>query len=72
MGISSVAKPSMNPDTCLKKIHIPISYHKFRELFAANIITIIFIPSTDNLADLFTKTLSVIHHKELFRSGIFH
>ena len=72
MDNESVVKSSMNPDTCLQKKHVSIAYHKSRESFAANIITIFFILSTENLADLFTKALPVIHRKELFRSGIFY
>ena len=68
----SVVKSSMNPETTLKKKHVSIAYHKARESFAANIITIYFVPSSENLADLFTKSLPVVRRKELFRAGIFY
>ena len=68
----SVVKSSMNPETTLKKKHVSIAYHKARESFAANIITIYFVRSSENLADLFTKSLPVVRRKELFRAGIFY
>ena len=72
MDIESVVKSSMNPEICLKKKLVSIACHKSKESFAANIIAIFFIPSTENSADLFTKALPVIHRKELIRSGIFY
>ena len=68
----SVVRSSMNPEASLKKKHVSIAYHKARESFAANIVTIFHVPSAENLADLFTKVLPVHKRKELFRSGIFY
>ena len=68
----SVVKSSMNPETTLKKKHVSIAYQKARESFAANIITIYFVPSSENLADLFTKSLPIVRRIELFRAGIFY
>ena len=72
MDNESVVRSGMNPDTVLKKKHVSIAYHKSRESFAANIITIYWIPSEENLADLLTKVLDVVKRKNLFRSGIFY
>ena len=72
MDNESVVKSGINPDTVLKKKHVSIAYHKARESFAANIITMYWVPSQENLADLLTKVLDVQTRKSLFRSGIFY
>ena len=72
MDNESVIKSGINPDTVLKKKHVSIAYHKARESFAANIITLYWVPSQENLADLFTKVLDVQTRKSLFRSGLFY
>ena len=72
MDNESVVRSGMNPETVLKKKHVSIAYHKSRECFAANVITIYWIPSGENLADLLTKVLDVPKRKNLFRSGIFY
>ena len=72
MDNESVVKSALNSDAALKKKHVSIAYHKSREAFAAGIISIFWVPSNENLADLFTKTLSVEQRKFLFRSGIFY
>ena len=72
MDNESVVKSALNPEAALKKKHVSIAYHKSREAFAAGIITIYWVPSDENLADLFTKSLPVERRKMLFRSGIFY
>ena len=72
MDNESVTRAAMNPETVLKKKHVSIAYHKSRESFAAGIINIFWIPSEENLADLFTKVLDIVKRKNLFRSGIFY
>jgi hypothetical protein len=42
--------------------HINIRHHYLRELVKSGAITFEQIPSTDNLADLFTKPLACDHH----------
>lgn len=66
----SLVKSSVKPESALKKKHVSIAFHKCREAFAAGVINIYFQNSLDNLADLFTKVLSVEQRKELFQ-GIF-
>jgi hypothetical protein len=45
------------PESMLKKKHNSIAYHRVREAVAADILRIGYIPSSDNLADMFTKPL---------------
>ncbi len=42
--------------------HIDIRHHFLRELVKSNLIVFEQIPSTDNIADLFTKPLAREHH----------
>ena len=72
MDNQSVVKSALNPEATLKKKHVSIAYHKSRESFASGIIDIYWVPSNENLADLFTKSLPVEQRKNLFRSGIFY
>ena len=74
MNNKSVVRSALNTEasTTLKKKHVSTAYHKLQKLFAEGIIDIYWIPSKDNLADLFTKSLSVEQRKNLFCSGIFH
>ena len=72
MDNKSVNKYALNPEATLKKKYVSIEYHKSHESFAAEIIDIYWIPSEENLADLFTKSLPVEQRKKLFFSGIFH
>ena len=68
----SVVKSSMNPSASLKQKYVSITYHEAHEMFAADVIKIYFVPSSENLVDLFTKVLPIVQQKKLYRSGIFY
>ena len=53
----SVVLNTTFPSSQLKKKHNAVSYHRVREACAANIVTFSHIDSSDNLADLMTKSL---------------
>ena len=53
----SVITNSTTPGSKLKKKHVSISYHRFREIIASGVIKIAYVPTKDNLADVLTKTL---------------
>jgi hypothetical protein len=53
----TVIKNSTIPSSTLQKKHNAICYHFVRESVAAQIIRIAYIPSSENLADMFTKIL---------------
>jgi hypothetical protein len=53
----TVIKNSTIPSSTLQKKHNAICYHFVRESVAAQIIRIAYIPSSENLADMFTKNL---------------
>ena len=61
----SVITNSITPGSKLKKKHVSISYHRVRESIATGVITIAYIPSKDNLADLLTKMLGGTQLKHL-------
>ena len=48
--------------------HIDIRHHYIRDLLRAGILAIEQVPSADNLADLFTKSLARDHHHRLLAS----
>jgi hypothetical protein len=52
--------------------HIDIRHHYIRELLQSGVITIEQVPSSDNLADLFTKPLPRDHHHSLLTSLNIH
>ncbi len=52
----SVVMNASIPTSVLNKRHNSISYHRVREAQAAGTIRVGWIPGTENLADLFTKT----------------
>jgi hypothetical protein len=56
----TVVKNSTVPSSTLQKQHNSICYHFVREAVAAQIMRIAYIPSGENLADMFTKPLSAI------------
>ena len=56
----SVIKNSTMPESRIKKKHNSIAYHKTRESVAAGIIRIAYVASKDNIADIFTKSLTAI------------
>ena len=72
MDNESVVKSSLNLETTLKKKHVSIAYHKSRESFEAGIIDIYWIPSEENVADLFMKSLPIDQRKNLFCLSIFY
>jgi hypothetical protein len=53
----TVVKNSTIPSSTLQKKHNAICYHFVREAVAAKIMRIAYIPSGENLADMFTKPL---------------
>jgi hypothetical protein len=53
----TVVKSSTIPSVTLQKKHNAICYHCVREAVAAEIMRIAYIPSSENLADMFTKIL---------------
>jgi len=54
----SVVTNSTVPTSTLKKKHNSIAYHRVREAVAAGILRIAKVHTTENLADLLTKSLS--------------
>ena len=56
----------MSPEAALKKMQVSRADHKVRESFTIDIITIYFVSSIENLADLVVKFLSIIERKEVF------
>jgi hypothetical protein len=56
----AVVQNSTIPSSTIKKKHNSICYHRVREAIAAGIIRVAHIPSTENLADMFTKPLPAI------------
>ena len=67
----SVVKNATNPASTLQKKHVSICYHFVREAVAANIIRIAFIPSAENLADMFTKPLGAMKLKTLIQRVLY-
>ncbi len=53
----TMVKNSTIPSVTLHKKHNTICYHFVREAVAAQIIRLAYIPSHQNLADMFTKAL---------------
>jgi hypothetical protein len=54
---NTMVKNSTVPSQTIHKKHNAICYHFVREAVAANIIRIAYIPTTENLVDMFTKPL---------------
>jgi hypothetical protein len=63
----AVVQNSTIPSSTIKKKHNSICYHRVREAIAAGIIRIAHIPSTENLADMFTKPLPAILLSQLIQ-----
>ena len=63
----SVVKSSTMPESRLKKKHNSIAFHKVREAVAAGITRIGHVTSSENLADLFTKSLTALKRNILLR-----
>jgi hypothetical protein len=53
----SVVRNCTNPASTLQKKHNAICYHYVREAVATKCMRIAFIPSQENLAEVFTKPL---------------
>ena len=64
----SLVGSSMKPESVLKKKHVSIAYNIVREAFATSIMDVYFVPSTENLADGFTKVLPFHKRKPIFDS----
>ena len=61
----AVYKNTVAPESTLKKKHHSISYHRCREAIAAGTIRVAKQGTLKNLADLFTKTLSIARRQFL-------
>ena len=61
----SIVRNSSFPDSPLKKKHCSIAYHKVRESIAGGSVLLYYKSTKTNLADLFTKSLSVKRRKIL-------
>lgn len=64
----SAIKLIKNPEFHQRSKHIDIKYHHIRDRYEAGLFDLEFIASEDQLADLFTKALSIEIHKGLTRS----
>lgn len=51
-----------------KTKHVDICYHFARELYAENLLDIIYVPTAKQFADLLTKSLSVVSHKTMMKN----
>ena len=61
----AVYKNTVAPESTLKKKHHSISYHRCREAIAAGTIRVAKQGTLKNLADLFTKALSIARRQFL-------
>jgi hypothetical protein len=55
---TSAISVSKNPILHSKTKHIPIKYHFLREQVTNIVVKLNYIPSTEQIADIFTKTLA--------------
>jgi hypothetical protein len=60
----SVVKNSTIPHSTLQRKHNAICYHCVHEAVAAQVLRIAYIPSGENLADLFTKIVGASKLKD--------
>jgi len=67
----TVIKNSTIPSSTLQKKHNAICYHFVRESVAAQIIRIACIPSSENLADMFTKILGASKLKAFMQNILY-
>jgi hypothetical protein len=65
-AISMVGNDTFRPRTK----HIALRYHFIRELVASDTGSVVWIPTDDNIADIFTKPLKEAHKYEKFASGL--
>jgi hypothetical protein len=57
-GNTSAISVSKNPVFNSKTKHVPIKYHFLREQVTKTIVSLHYIPSKDQIADIFTKPLA--------------
>ena len=62
---TSAISVSKNPVLHSKTKHIPIKYHFLREQVATQVVLLHYIPSTEQIADIFTKPLPTAHFEYL-------
>jgi hypothetical protein len=67
----TVVKNSTILSSTLQKKHNAICYHFVREAVAAKIIRIAYIPTDQNLADMFTKILGAVKLKQLVQKILY-
>ena len=67
----SVIKNATRPESTLQKKHNAIAYHKVRESVASGAIRFHHEPGKKNLADLLTKFLPALAHKECCKRILF-
>jgi hypothetical protein len=63
----SVVTNATVPTSTLKKKHNSIAYHRVREAVAAGILQIAKVHTSENLADLLTKSLARLQLKQLIQ-----
>jgi hypothetical protein len=66
-----VVQNSTIPSSTLQKKHNSICYHFVREAVAAKCLRITFIPSDENLADMFTKPLGATKLKTMIQCTLY-
>lgn len=64
---NSVVINSTIPKSTLKKKHNAITYHRVHKAVAAQMLQIAKVHTSENLADLLTKQLSVVYLKNLIQ-----
>jgi hypothetical protein len=64
---NTVIKNSTIPSSTLQKKHNSICYHFVREAVASNIMRTAYIPTDENLADMFTKMLGATKLKSMIQ-----
>jgi len=67
----TVVKNSTIPSSTLQKKHNAICYHCVREAVAAKILRIAYIPTDQNLADMFTKILGATKLKSFIQKILY-
>ena len=68
---NSVVLNTTLPSSILKKKHNAIAYHRVREAVAAGIVRFAYVKSSDNLADLLTKSLGKAAFYKLTKECLF-
>jgi hypothetical protein len=57
-----------NPIQSERTKHIEVRHHYIRERVAEGKIKLMYVPTTDQVADIFTKSLCRVQHEKLTRS----